>query len=322
MANRESGTGNAGRRVVLAAGFLLFPISHSAFATGYDFPAKQWPDMVARLQVRVADEPDAAGFARVHLTVDVEGPPTLQVEPPTVADALDAWKIGRASSWHLDGDKARWETTMDLRQVKAGLVPIPSVKVRCRASPTAPWEEAEWTDILTDLHGLPLPAVAPAPLSGGWSWAWVAVVAVGLLFLACVVVWRRGRRAVPPAPSLEEKALAELRQLENGPVANAREFALSLSMLVRRYVAVRFGLPAPRQTTAEFLEACRMTPEVTLEVREQLRGFLERCDLVKFAGISPSAEERADMLRFVGAFIVTSARPAGPTRQSDAPTTT
>jgi hypothetical protein len=313
MVNGEWGMASAGRQVILAAGFLFYPIPHSPVPTGYDFPARQWPDMVARLQVRVADEPDAAGFARVRLTVDVAGPPTLEVEPPQLADALDAWKIGRASSWRIDEDKARWETTLDLRQIEPGLTPIPSVKVRCRANAAAPWEEAEWTDILADLRGLPPPTAVSPPPSQGWWRPWAAGVVGGLLllFAGAVAFRRRWRRPVPRVPSPEEKALAQLRQLEEAPPAQtASDFAGALSALLRRYVGERFGLPAPRLTTAEFLVACRQAPDITADARDQLASFLERCDFVKFAGASPTAEERQHMLRFVETFILANRKPA------------
>jgi hypothetical protein len=64
-----------------------------------------------------------------------------------------------------------------------------------------------------------------------------------------------------------------------------------LSGVVRRYLEARFRLPARRQTTAEFLEAMRRAPQLNAGQQELLRDFLERCDLGKFAPVTPSAEE-------------------------------
>jgi Domain of unknown function (DUF4381) len=274
---------------------------------GFDFPAKQWPNMVARLHVQVADEPDAAGFARVRLTVDVEGPATLEVEATPLGDATDAWKTQRVSAWRIDEGKARWEQSFDLRQIKPGLLPIPALKVRCRENDTAAWEEAEWTDILADLHGLPLPTVPPRAPSVGLWWLWAAAVPIGVVLLGAVVVWRRRRRPAPRLLSHGERALAELQRLEAArPTHNPREFAdwaAALSALLRRYVTERFALPALRQTTAEFLKAVQETPAITPAQHDRLRTFLECCDLVKFAAASPSLEESREMVQFVTAFI-------------------
>ncbi len=277
-------------------------------AGGYDFPAREWPNLIARLRVQVADEPDAAGFARVRLTVDVQGPATLEVTPVLLGDATDAWKVERVSAWRVVGGKGRWEETLDLRQVKSGVVPIPSVKIRCRESADAEWRDAEWTDILTDVHPLRPPPPPPPPPRFGLQWLWFVVAAVAVLGVAGLVWWRMSKRPPPHVPTHEERALAALARLEatlSQPSADARAFTESLSLLLRRYVAERFALPAPRQTTPEFLETVRAATTVSDAQREQLRAVLERCDLVKFAGALPDAEESRSLAAVVRTFIQT-----------------
>jgi hypothetical protein len=135
-----------------------------------------------------------------------------------------------------------------------------------------------------------------------------------------MVWWRRGRRAPPPAPAPEEKALDQLQRLANAPAHTAREFAEALSALLRRYVAERFGLPAPRQTTAEFLEACRRTPAVRDDVRGRLQSLLERCDLAKYAAVTLPDEERQAMVQSVESFLKDCGRLAAPSGDNS-PTT-
>jgi hypothetical protein len=265
--------------------------------------------MAARLHVQVADEPDAAGFARVRLTVAVEGPPSLEVEPPLLGDATDAWKVQQASAWHVAGGRAHWEATFDLRQVKPGLVPIPSVKIRCRENGTAPQEEAEWTDILTEIRPLRT-APLPTPTSIFGPRLLVAGLLTFLTFaVGCVggfLIWRHFRRPKPRVLTHEERALADLDRLQRSasqPQFEPRAFAGALSVLLRRYIAERYALPATRQTTAEFLEKVRETIKIEETQRGQLQAFLERCDLVKFAGVSPSAEECRELSDFVRRFV-------------------
>ena len=64
-----------------------------------------------------------------------------------------------------------------------------------------------------------------------------------------------------------------------------------LSNTLRRYLEIRFYLPAEEQTTAEFLDGMRRSPLLTDEQQLLLRDFLERCDLVKFARVVPPRQE-------------------------------
>jgi hypothetical protein len=296
-------------RHVLLALLLLADQPTSPFTTGgFDFPAKNWPNMAARLHVQVADEPDADGFAHVRLTVEVEGPATLEVESVRLSDATAAWKVQPASAWQFVGGRVRWEVTFDLRLVKPGHVPtpIPSVKIRCRASDSAPWEEAEWTDILADLRTLRPPAL-PAPVPVNWlSWLLPVGVATVVVLTAGLVLWKRAHRPPPRAPTLAERTLAELDRTEaalSEPTFNVRNFCESLSSMLRRYIAERLTLPAPRQTTAEFLNKVRETMIIDETQRGRLQAFLERCDLVKFAGASHSVVECRELADFVRTFI-------------------
>ena len=107
----------------------------------------------------------------------------------------------------------------------------------------------------------------------------------------------RGRlldaRRVPAAAQSrrppEQWALQELGRLDESATADAAAYHTALSDVVRRYLADRFGLPATRQTTAEFLETVRRSGRLSAEQQALLRDFLERCDLAKFAPVGASA---------------------------------
>lgn len=251
---------------------------------GYTFPPVWRGDMAARLNVLVLEE-DA--LPRVRYQVTVDGSPTLQIEPAELADAVSAWKASRSamrSEW-TDGRVTAKEEIL-LEQTKLGLQPLPDVKVRFRAGPTAKWEQAEWKDILKDVREPPLLAApskpsAPAPESSN-EVAWVGG-ALALLAVIALVVWR-SRRKVPPPPDVW--ALGELDRLEKAvaePACDAAWFYTVLSNVVRRYLVERFQMPALQRTTAEFLAGvCEAPPLV--EHRVVLRHFFEHCDLGKFAG--------------------------------------
>lgn len=138
----------------------------------------------------------------------------------------------------------------------------------------------------------------PLDIASGWAWLWwsmAAAAAVALLFLA----WRYWRRraasagVVPPVPAhvrarqrLEE-ALALLGQ--------PKPFCILVSDTLRGYLEERFEFRAPERTTEEFLHELQGSPQLLSGQKESLGGFLERCDLVKFAKYEPREPELLDL---------------------------
>jgi len=83
-----------------------------------------------------------------------------------------------------------------------------------------------------------------------------------------------------------EKARALLREEEPMP------YAVFVSETIRSYLGQRFQAPSTRRTTEEFLRQMEADPTTPLaEHRELLRGFLQSCDMVKFARYQPRLTE-------------------------------
>jgi hypothetical protein len=270
---------------------------------GDTLPLVKRGDMIAELNVKVKQPPVGRPraeppFAVVRLTVTVWGGPTLDVEAPPHAEVIDdAWKQTPVAGPKLDRktDGTTWKQTIELEQVKPGTLPIPSVKIRFRDDPaSAKWEEVEWTDILREPHGAP---ILEGPLPEEARRGWLLWVSLGLAALALLLgSWGLKRRLTGPAKPLppDEWALQELARIEKTllpPAGDAERYHTLLSNVVRRYLAERFQLPAPRLTTAEFLEEVRKVPDLSAEQQTLLRDFFERCDLAKFARASATPEE-------------------------------
>jgi hypothetical protein len=259
---------------------------------GYTYPPVVRGGVTARLSVRVADpavgpEPDP-----VRLTLTVEGGPALEVTA-RLDDPTDAWRAERASSWALAEDRVTWCDSFALRQAKPGPMPLPAVKVRFRNGPAAPWEEAAWVDILKEPRLGPGPEPGEPYLTGRLRRDWLLPLILGAVLVLLGTVWLRWRRRLeaPPLPP-GQWALRELERLERSglPPASAAEiFFARLSDVVRRYLAERFQLPAPRRTTDELLTA--HAGHLVPTQRELLREVLQRCDLAKFARADASAEQ-------------------------------
>ncbi|MCD6392935.1 MAG: hypothetical protein J7M40_05460, partial [Planctomycetes bacterium] len=65
----------------------------------------------------------------------------------------------------------------------------------------------------------------------------------------------------------------------------------------------RFSLRAPERTTEEFLIELKYSEALASEYRNDLKLFLEHCDLVKFARYEPSADQITRTLKMVEEFV-------------------
>jgi hypothetical protein len=267
-------------------------------------PPVRHGDMVARLEVRSA-RGAAPGLSEVTLYLRVEGGPGLEVEGPRLGDAGGDWKA-QPSPWRDEARDNRLSkvASVKLTQTRPGPAPLPSVKVRFRDGGGA-WQEAEWLDVLKDMRPGTTPEQLP-PLPPSWARRWLVPLGGGLGALALLLAggWALSRRRPPPAPPLppHRRALAELERLAPA-AAEPGEYHTQLSHVLRRYLAERFGVRAPQQTTAEFLAAAAGVPELPAAARGLLRECFARCDLAKFAGARPSPEECQQARALARAFV-------------------
>lgn len=132
-------------------------------------------------------------------------------------------------------------------------------------------------------------------------WPWLAA-AVALCALAALVCgWRRFRRGAAPAPApaepQHEKALRLLHALrERGAELEAERFTVEVSAILRHYLEDALDVPAPEQTSEEFLRELRGQPWLTRELHADLEEFMRLADLVKFARQSLDAGQRQRLL--------------------------
>jgi len=76
-----------------------------------------------------------------------------------------------------------------------------------------------------------------------------------------------------------------------------KPFYVELSNALRVYLAREVGVAAPERTTREVVEHLEERPDVPAEATSRLQAVLQLADLVKFAGIRPSAGDHEKALR-------------------------
>lgn len=146
------------------------------------------------------------------------------------------------------------------------------------------------TNLIEDLRLL-------SPPDRGW---WLAVAAVLVVGFALGLVWLRAWRrpavvaAEEPSPAATpgEDVLAELDRLV--PLLRpetSRAYGRAAATVLRRFIEVRYALPAPRLATEEFLLAARRAAELPSAHQAGLGRFLEACDRFKFGRYTASADE-------------------------------
>ncbi len=147
---------------------------------------------------------------------------------------------------------------------------------------------------MEDIKDIHLPVEFPL-------WGWITIAIILALIITAVVFWliKRKKPIVPQAPivpvrSPSEIALAALEDLHHKhyPAAGLfKQFYITLSDIVRRYLEDRFSIKAPEMTTEEFLIYAQSSTLLTDAQKQFLKDFLNGCDMVKFAKHLPTVNE-------------------------------
>jgi len=227
----------------------------------------------------------------------------------------DAGSGARMTTRDLEGKSGRRETTLDLP-----LVVLPSEPGRHTLTlPALPIVVArasgDVVTMCTTTHTIVVddpiastpdakPHPNPPPRSQREEWlaleralAWAALgVAVGAVVMWMAYRWSKRPKPVPPPPpprvpwEIAFERLDEVRHAGLLETARYAEFFDRVNDAVREYLGARFGFDGLESTTDETMAALRRVPSFGVPMPE-LAGFLQQCDLVKFADLTPTHAE-------------------------------
>jgi hypothetical protein len=127
--------------------------------------------------------------------------------------------------------------------------------------------------------------------------AWGLVgVALGSALAWLFYRWKKRPKPAPPPPPARpawDVALERLDEVRHAGLLETRRFSEFFDRVndaVREYLGARFGFDGLESTTRETLVALRRIPNFVLPLPE-VAAFLQDCDLVKFADVTPTLEE-------------------------------
>jgi len=151
----------------------------------------------------------------------------------------------------------------------------------------------------------------PKAVPGSWLLAALLGGAL-LLAVAVIVIWRLRRRVHRARTlSLAEQTLQRLEAIRPLMLpASAREFGIAASEIVRTYIEKRFAVVATQRTTEEFLQSLLQNSHDSLTShRPLLADFLQRCDFVKFAGVSLTSQDMESLFKSARKFVLETSQP-------------
>jgi hypothetical protein len=127
------------------------------------------------------------------------------------------------------------------------------------------------------------------------SWGALGVLVGAVLGWLAYRWLKRARPAPPPPPPRPpwEIALERLDEVRHAGLLETQrlaDFYDRVNDAVRQYLGARFGFDGLESTTGETLKALRRAPHFGLPLPE-VAAFLQDCDLVKFADMTPTPEE-------------------------------
>lgn len=229
------------------------------------------------------------------LTCRVTGPTSLEVECDVPEVNAKLWQIKEVPS------KSRTEYQWQLEPIRPGKLPLPVLTVRYRDKPGDRWTTTRWAELVVEVTGpkdqlkaeikgnLPLELLPETPdTASSFPTRETLIVAFLLILVFFLLLYSRRPRQLL-ALSADRRALQELERLSR----TSGEIHLRLSEIIRAYLEERYGLPASRRTTEEFLPAVHQSGQVPESVLEEIDELYRSCDRVKYARLSPTAEDEA-----------------------------
>ncbi len=245
----------------------------------------------------------------VRITLSLDGATPLRVDlPKELLDELStkSWRIRPQSAAVVEdqpNEQQRWSQSFRVdpyipgEAVHLGFAAV-NVQAGTDREPKAiAWKSLEVRvtttvkgDVLSEMRGgtgielLPEPTVSQRELPP-WVLA-TFLIAFAVMVMATWIGQRR--RNHQTVRTIEQQALANLDNIPDGSTP---------ADILRQYIEARTGMAVLHLTTPELLQS--LQPRVL----PNLQVVLERCDLAKFSGVTPDANDRFELIEMAKRFV-------------------
>ena len=189
----------------------------------------------------------------------------------------------------------------------ANTAPAPASTPVTMPTPSSPAAMPASTASAGDIHDIHGVISIPYP----WLWAMFVVGSIALA-AALYAAWKFFRRQAKARAKLPFEIALERLEAARSLLApeTMREYAFTVSEVIRVYIEQRFGEKAAHRTTEEFLSGLlEQTGTPLARHRDRLEDFLGHCDLLKFARWELSVPEMESMHKSACDFVLET-RPA------------
>jgi hypothetical protein len=276
-------------------------------------------DPIKRIEARASVDKESttlSGEVKLTITIDATGPLSV-TQPKPLVTKPNLWRVREDSPplREVADGREKWIQTYRLSPLVRGKTELPlgtfQVQAGGEKEMTINWnEQSLFVDIgvlksiepyvaspsaealrkAADIEQLPPPPTIE-PDSSPWLFAIVPI----LLLVAGVGVYLGRRKRTPPVPRDAVWARNEL--------AHPNLTADRCAVVMRQYLAYRFGLPAEARTTPELATTLQVDGRMSIDSVHEWRLLLDECDAVRFSGTGP---EMSDIFQRAG-WLVTAA---------------
>ncbi len=163
---------------------------------------------------------------------------------------------------------------------------------------------------MQDIHGIRGPVIAgfdPGPLKIMLMVLAVIIVAAIIFFL--IRSWIKKRNHPKSLENIKESltpydaALKEMDILFQRQMTDLRLFYFELTIILRKYISLSFGINAREMTSQQFIKSIHNI-DLSRELKQDIERFQKISDPVKYAGIIPENDQVKNDLLFIKTIIL------------------
>lgn len=240
---------------------------------------------------------------RIKYTIEITASRTTQIQMPIFKDnVIGDFEIkdsGKKTTDHLFGKRTSYHWYY-ITIYSVGKKEIPALEIKYKPASAKDWSVKRTGALSIDVRSV-LPKELPADIKEikgpinffEMNWFIAGGLLIGLIVLVVLFVIIKKARERKPVRLPHETALEELEAMRSQLInsGDVKEYFVGVSDCIRRYIERAFHLKAPEMTSEEFLNSLRDSTALTLAHKDLLKGFMNACDLVKFARYKPTGKE-------------------------------